>query len=285
MAAAMILAERAVIAVEGAERFTFLQGLVTQDMRLLESGEQALLYSALLSAQGKILFDFFLHQRAEAVLIDIAACWAEEALTLLKRYRLRAKISMTLSDESLVVSELEGNVACHAEWMMANDPRDALMGMRGIVTAAQAKEAGLVAADAAYWQHQLQLGIPDSRDFDREKAYIAEYGLDQLNAVSFTKGCYVGQEIVARMKHRAKLRKFLHQLRTQNGHDMPEIGAPVMAGEKEIGTLLAVHRGEGLAILNRDKLRGNEQDVTVKGQKIQPPLMPRWFTLPPADSI
>ncbi len=171
----------------------FLQGLVTQD-----TAAELPLWAALLTPQGKALFDFFLWDDGADVLID---CEAERAEALVKRlslYRLRRKIGIALDAELGVFwsNEGEGN----------EDPRLAELGSRWIGAISPDDED----VSAAYRAHRLSLGVTEGVDeLGDGKTLWLEANAIELNGVSFTKGCYVGQENTARMNWRAKVNRRL----------------------------------------------------------------------------
>jgi tRNA-modifying protein YgfZ len=230
-----LLTNRAVIAVAGPEARSFLQGLVTNDTTAVAPGRPA--YAALLTAQGKILFDFLVGEADGTLLID---CRKEAREALIKRlslYKLRAKVEIAPRDDLAVA--LEGPA----------DPRLATLGGRSIVPV----ETG-EAADAAYLARRLELGVPEGEDFGSDRMFAMDAGLDELHAISFTKGCYVGQELTARMKHRGTDRKRLLLVATAAGSPLPAPGTPVTSGEIELGAIASVYGARGFALVRQDRL-------------------------------
>ena len=172
----------------------FLQGLVTQDVSAVQQGAPQ--WSALLSAQGKLLFDFFLWADGDAILIDCEADQAEALLKRLKLYRLRRKIDLALDP------------AIGVHWAVTADgqpvdPRLPALGHRWLGAVEQAD-----GADEAYRQHRLSLGVTEGvAELGSDKTLWLECNAAELNGVSFTKGCYVGQENTARMNYRQKVNR------------------------------------------------------------------------------
>jgi len=229
-----ILSDRAVIALTGPEAKSFLQGLVTNDVTELTPDNPV--YAALLSAQGKILFDFLLHADGEGVLID---CMAEARPALIKRlslYKLRAKLEIAPRDDLAVV--LQGPA----------DPRHNALPPRSIQPIAGAP------TDAAYLTARLALGIPEGPDFGSERIFALDAGLDELHGVAFDKGCYVGQELTARMKHRGTDRKRVIVVTTVDGTPLPALGTAVKAGDSELGQITAAYSDRGFALIRLDRL-------------------------------
>ena len=266
----ILLNDRAVLALSGAERFSFLQGLLTQDVSVLESGQSELLYAAMLNPQGKIRFDLFLHRQEERLLLDVAAHQLEEVRKTLSLYKLRAKVELTEAPELCVIASLV------ATPQLPEDPRLAAMGHRGIV-AREALVGQALQPLETYHTHRIAFGVPDSTDFIADRAYVAEYGLEHLNGVSFTKGCYVGQEVVARMKHRTSVHKLLHQVESESGAPLPAIGTEITASGKVIGQLRSSIENQGLAILHREKLAQAEGALQAGEVKIITASLPEWF--------
>lgn len=246
-----ILNDRAVIAVTGPDARSFLQGLITNDIAKLTPASP--LYAALLSPQGKILFDFLLFAEGDDVLID---CHKDSRDALIKRlslYKLRAKVAVAARDDRIVV------VDCGPP-----DPRLSALGQRSIVSAATETTDGTDAYHDWRWDH----GVPEAFDFGSEKIFAMDAGLDELKAISFTKGCYVGQELTARMKHRGTDRKRL--LPISGGQHLPAAGTALTAGGSEVGTIMSSYDGYGFALIRLDRLQSasdgvmaGEKDVTI----------------------
>jgi len=238
--------DRAVLRVSGPDTRDFLQGLVTNDVRGLEQGA---VYAALLSPQGKYLFDFFLVPDGEAVLVDVKADRAAALAQRLGMYRLRAKVAIEPADLGVVV----GTGA--APEGAAADPRDAALGWRAYGDAA-AMLAGIAPlAPDELTRRRVALGVPESGiELLPDDSYILEMGFERLRGVDFRKGCYVGQEVTARMKHKTELRKGLARVRIDG--EAPPPGTEIRAGDKVAGTLYSAAGGLGLAYLRFDRAAG-----------------------------
>jgi len=223
------LEDRTVIAVAGPEARSFLQGLITNDVERLAPGKGV--YAALLTPQGKILFDFFLVEGDGAVLMDCAALARDTLLKRLSLYKLRSKVVLEPRDQLAVLAEWDGS---HAKYAIDYpDPRVDTLGRRAIVAKGEMRSDVLpAAADRA---HRLALGVPEAEDFGSDRMFALDGGLDELNAVDFKKGCYVGQELTARMKHRGTARKRLLPVKS----DAAIAGAAVSAAGREIGEVVS----------------------------------------------
>ena len=265
-----VLPDRGVIEVTGPDRVAFLQGLVSNDVSGLVTGQAV--WAALLTPQGKWLADFFVIETGEAFLIDAEREAVPGLVQRLSRFRLRSKV--TLRDVSA-----EWHV--HAAWgapppgceVVAADPRLAGAGWRVLhATPLPADESA-----EAYDAHRLALGLPDgSRDMAAEKSVLLEGGFDELNGVSWSKGCYMGQELTARTRYRGLLKKRLFPVDVVGG--MPEPGTPLTdAAGAEVGEMRSGREGRGLALLRIDAL---DRAPFRAGEAMVTPQIPAWMRLP-----
>lgn len=236
------LERRAVLDVTGEDRVGFLQGLVSNDVALAGPGRAV--WAALLTPQGKWLADFFITAEGERLLLDVEAGQAAMLVQRLSRYRLRAKVAVGAT--SLVVQAgWDGPMPEGA----AADPRMAGAGWR-LVTA---DPVPTTASEVAYDLHRLGLGLPDgSSDMESEKTTLLEAGFDELHGVSWTKGCYMGQELTARTKYRGLLKRRLVAVGVEG--PLPEPGTPVLAGGVEAGSMRSGRGQRGLALLRLDAI-------------------------------
>ena len=258
---AVLLDDRAVLAISGPQARDFLQGLVTNDI-VGGLAPGAGLYTALLSPQGKILFDFLMTEGDGALLLDVALETRDALLKKLKMYKLRAKLEIEARDQLAVFVDLKGHpqnrVVPYADRAVSfPDPRLAALGMRSI--GARAEMPANLPGPRAYHQHRLALGVPEGSDFGFEKIFALDAGLAELNGVSFTKGCYIGQELTSRMKHRATSRKRILTVRAEA--PLPASGA-VTRGGTEIGELISTHGNTAFALIRLDRLEESQGDVT-----------------------
>jgi len=258
---AVLLDDRAVLAISGPQARDFLQGLVTNDI-VGGLAPGAGLYTALLSPQGKILFDLLVTEGDGALLLDVALETRDALLKKLKMYKLRAKLEIEARDQLAVFVDLKGHpqnrVVPYADRAVSfPDPRLAALGMRSI--GARAEMPANLPGPRAYHQHRLALGVPEGSDFGFEKIFALDAGLAELNGVSFTKGCYIGQELTSRMKHRATSRKRILTVRAEA--PLPASGA-VTKGGTEIGELISTHGNIAFALIRLDRLEESQGDVT-----------------------
>ena len=239
MRAALI--DRSVVTISGPETHAFLQGLITNDMEKLNSNNP--LYAALLTPQGKILFDFILaDDGAGGVFLDCAAPIRDALMKRLALYRLRAKVEIKPRDDLAV---LVGWNEPRPETAF-DDPRLAALGWRAV------EPRNHAGGDDNYLRHRLELGIPEGGDFGQDRMFALDADLEELHGVSFDKGCYVGQELTARMKHRGTARKRLLPIQSIDGSDLGP--APVGAGSVNIGDITSIYGACGFALLRLDRL-------------------------------
>ena len=233
-------ADRRVWAIGGRDALHFLQGLVTNDLRPLERGD-GIVWAALLSPQGKYLADFFVVRSGGRLFLDIAAGLAEATVRRLSMYKLRADVQISESALS-VVRGLEPPPAGALP-----DPRHPALGWRGYGLPGGAP---VIDWDAIRVTHL----IPESGiELIPDDSYILEHGFERLHGVDFRKGCYVGQEVTARMKHKTELRKGLARVRIAG--EAP-VGAEITADGKPAGTLFTRAGGFALAHLRFDRAEG-----------------------------
>lgn len=262
-----LLEDRAIIAVSGQEARGFLQGLITNDIEKVTPANA--LYAVLLTPQGKILFDFLLAEGDGALLIDCAAASRDALVKRLTMYRLRAKVTIEPRDQLEVLVGLTGRPALRGNTF--DDPRHPALGTRSI--GARAEMPSDVGTSAQYHNHRLELGIPEGSDFGSDRMFALDGNLDELHAVSFEKGCYVGQELTARMKHRGTARKRLLPI---SGTALPASGT-LKAGGRDIGEMVSAYGTRGFASVRLDRLEEAGADaIEVDGIVINL-IKPAWL--------
>ncbi len=230
------LPDRTVLRVDGEDAARFLQGLLTNDVETLAEDEAR--HAALLSPQGKILFEMFVVRAEGAYFIETARSLAAELKKKLDFYRLRSKVAIVDMTEEVEVAAVWGGTVASDEVLAYADPRLPLLGQRIILpkgaTATLDAVARLETPDD-YHAHRIALGVPEAgRDYALGDTFPHEADMDQLAGVDFRKGCYVGQEVVSRMQHRATARKRVVPVRYLDGF-RPIDGDVVKAGDIEIG--------------------------------------------------
>ena len=269
------LTDRAILALAGQGTRDFLQGLVTNDLGQLLPGKA--LYTAMLTPQGKILFDFLVVEGDGALLLDCPSDLREGLARKLRMYRLRARIEIEPRDQLGVFVALaghpQGRPAPYAERAVTfEDPRQCGLPRRSI--GALAEMPSNLAGPAGYHALRRELGVPEGSDFGSEKVFALDAGLEELKGVSFTKGCYVGQELTSRMKHRGTARKRILTVRAEV--PLPPPGTLLAAGGQEIGELLSADGGNGFALVRLDRLADSSGPVTA-GEISVALVKPAWL--------
>lgn len=240
-----LLTSRAVIRIGGPEGRTFLQGLITQEPP--PPGEAA--FAALLTPQGKILFDFLILAGAADFFLDCYAASAEALAKRLSLYRLRAKVTVDpLLDWG--VGWDTGDAGADDTLAFA-DPRLAALGRRRIGTRASLGEG---IAETDWNKHRIAIGVPEfGADFAGDQVFLLDVNYDALAGVSYKKGCFVGQEVTSRMKRKGEIRK--RTLRASFDGAPPAKGTPVAAGDSTIGEILSGVDNAALALIRVDRLK------------------------------
>jgi hypothetical protein len=263
------LPSRGVVEIAGDDRVSFLQGLVSNDVTQAAPGRAV--WTGLLSPQGKWLSDFFILAEGERLLLDCPADHVAMLLAKLTRFRLRAAVRL---------GDASADLAVHAAWggtpdlphgaIAAPDPRLPEAGWRILSPASLPASAG----PADYDLHRLGLGLPDAGDMEADKTVLLEAGFDELNGVSWSKGCYLGQELTARTKYRGLVKRRLVPVTVEG--PLPAPGTPVFRDGQDVGNLRS---GCGAAALALLRLEALEADRLECGQARLSPRVPAWMKL------
>ncbi|MGO4572991.1 CAF17-like 4Fe-4S cluster assembly/insertion protein YgfZ [Microvirga sp. 2TAF3] len=249
------LSDRGVVRVYGEDAKSFLDGLITSDLDRVSP--QAARLGALLTPQGKILFDFIVFEAPQDIgggyYLDVMRVFAPDLAKRLGFYKLRAKITIEdRSDTLAVVAGWDTPKPADEAGLVAEDPRLPALGWRAIVAAEDAVEFAQGSAED-YHARRIALGVPEGgRDFLFGDAFPHEALMDQLHGVDFDKGCYVGQEVVSRMQHRGTARTRIVPAVYEGGF-AAEVGVEVTAGEKTLGKTGTGAKGHGLIMIRLDR--------------------------------
>ncbi|MBL4853706.1 MAG: folate-binding protein YgfZ [Robiginitomaculum sp.] len=240
--------ERSVISLRGDDVAEFLNGLITNSL------QDDLTFAALLTPQGKVIADFFIHKAGDHFLLETAEKFAKVLALRLKMYKLRAKIDIV---------DVSADYDIYALWdgtgnIGLNDPRHPKLGQRLL-----AKPGSLSPEHTPedYDLHRMSLGVPDSMwDFDTEQMFPADANMDLLNGVDYKKGCFIGQEVVSRMHRKTDVRKRMRAVKLSG---TAQAGDGVKAGGRTIGKLNHVRGDMGMALIRLDRLAASTDDVLV----------------------
>ncbi len=257
---AALLPDRGVVKVAGDDSRTFLNGLITGDMAKVAPDKAR--FAALLTPQGKIIADFIVAEvdpaEGSGFFLDCPRALAPLLVEKFNFYKLRAKVIAEDLSAILGVMAVWDQPALSEYGLAYPDPRLVALGTRvmlpqHLATEAAADLGATLVDQTVYEAHRIALGIPrGGLDFSYGDTFPHEADMDQLAGVDFDKGCYVGQEVVSRVEHRASARNRVVPI-TYDDY-APSSGLPVMAGEKQVGVLGSTANKRGLAMLRLDRV-------------------------------
>ncbi len=251
----IILSDRAVLAISGEDRHSFLNTLLSADVAETEGAAR---FAALLSPQGKLLADILCLTEADRVLIDYPT--HSDFAKRLRMYKLRAAVTLDLLDDWSVGALLAGRTTVgDPPTAVFADPRAKTLGHRIFAPALVGSRDR-----TAYDRARIAAVVPEGpTDLEPNKALLLENGFERLGGVDFRKGCFVGQEVTARMKYRNLGKKRLMAIRCDGGDGALEAGEAIMAGERTAGTVLTATNGEALALIRHEFA---DKPLTISGQ-------------------
>jgi folate-binding protein YgfZ len=288
-----VLEARGVLEIAGEDRIAFLQGLVSNDVT--KAGPERAIHAALLTAQGRYLFDFFIIARSEALYLDTEAARRDDLKRRLGLYKLRSKVTIADASDRFIVAvgfgtgaasglglpDLPGAARACDGGVAYVDPRLAALGLRLLLPrttgTAALEAAGFAPADqSAYDRLRLAQGVPDgSRDLPVEKAILLEAGFDELNGIDWQKGCYMGQELTARTKYRALIKKRLLPVAVDG--PLPAPGTIVTLDGAEAGEIHSGRDDRALALLRLDAVAAAQNGARLMaGAARVTPEKPGW---------
>ncbi len=253
---------------DGQDRVAFLQGLVSNDVALAERGQAV--WAALLTPQGKWLADFFVFSDDERLLLDCERDQVPMLIQRLTRFRLRSKVTLRAADELHVHVAWDGQPS--ATTIMSPDPRLPTAGWRLISDG----PLPTTAFETDWDRHRIALGLPEgSRDMEADKSILLEAGFDELGGISWTKGCYMGQELTARTKYRGLVKRRLVPVSVHG--PLPVPGTPILRNGQDVGTMRSGRDQSGLALVRMDAV----DDLLVCGDSTLTAAIPAWMRLTP----
>jgi tRNA-modifying protein YgfZ len=272
------LPDRTVILVDGPDAEHFLQNIVTTDLDTLARGEAK--PGALLTPQGKIMFDFVISRQGETgFALDCRADVADDFVRRLTLYKLRARVDISKQEQSVVLARWQDDSASSSIDSSASQTDPGWLADKrfppeaGVLRGYDAGAADAAADDFA--KLRVVHGIAESGpDFPLGDAFPHDVLLDQTGGVGFRKGCYVGQEVVSRMQHRGTARRRVMLVEAQD--DLPPGGADIRADGRAIGTLGGTSGKRGLAIVRIDRVK----DALEAGKEISAGDVPVTLSIP-----
>jgi tRNA-modifying protein YgfZ len=254
------LHDRGVVRVAGADARKFLQGLITNDIAKVDGG--GAVHAAVLSPQGKILFDFFVVAADGGYLIEVRRERVGELTKRLGFYRLRVAVELG-EEPSFKVAAGWGDRVNPGNTIVYADPRLPELGFRMILTKDDAQLGCAPASEEDYQARRIKFGVPEGGlDYAFGETFPHEALLDQLNGVDFKKGCFVGQEVVSRMEHRGTARKRI--VPVEGDGPLPASGTSVEVGVVPLGSLGSVSGSSGLALIRLDRA----EEALARGEQL-----------------
>lgn len=263
---------RGVLKITGPQAREFLQGMITNDVNQCTLDHA--IYSAFLTANGKFLYDFFMIQSGDSLLIDAEKSILDEFQATLLKYRMRSKLDIENITSQMDVALLygEGTPPTIENGIIYTDPRLKQLGHRAILPTNTSLDVP-PGDETEFNLHRMKLGVPSPADMIMDKSIILEDGLDELGAIDWKKGCYRGQELIARTRYRGLVRKRLLPVEITGA--APDFDTDIMAGDQKAGKMRTHQNNWGLALLRLEFL---DQKLTV-GDTILTPRKPDWIKL------
>ncbi|MEQ8318796.1 MAG: folate-binding protein [Rhodospirillales bacterium] len=280
--------DRSIIRITGDDSRSFLQGLISNDIHRADG--QHGLYAALLTPQGKYLFDFFIVADGDALLLDCLSADADALLKKLTMFKLRSKaaledisadnsVHLLFGDGALDLLDAGTQTKTPDGVLLYADPRLAGAGVRAIAPKDfdAAKLGGTEASEEDYQRHRIRLGLPEAPlDLEKDKSILLESGFDELAGVDWKKGCYMGQELTARTKYRGLIKKRLVPVHIDG--EVPASGTDISLDGKRVGELRSVSGDLGMAMLRLQAIDAGQP--LSAGAATLTPAPPDWLLLP-----
>ena len=253
------LADSKFLSISGEDRGNFLQDLITNDIHKCDSTN--LIYSCLLTPQGKFIADFFIIDHENSYLIETHKKFAEDLINKLKIYKLRAKVEINIVNDLLSLSIIKNNDLLQSETdvLLFKDPRNDKLGNKVFVAKKKFKEIkkkyNLIEDNFEKYRELLIKNlIPfSSEDLIQDKSLLLENNFDKINAIDWEKGCYVGQEITARMKYRALLKKSIRAVEIISGH--VNCGNQINFNQNKVGEIISSFNKLAIAMLKIEEAK------------------------------
>ena len=263
------LQSRSLIAVGGPDWRSFLQGLITQDVETPD--RETARFGALLTPQGRLLYDLFVVEREEGAWLDVEAEHRDALMQRLAMYRLRAKVEIAADETPVsILFSTDGAPPKPANPRWVADGRLAELGWRGY--GADVPAGAVEAAEDEREAQKLRLGVPGPKDWGVDRTYPIEANFDLLNGIAFQKGCFVGQETTSRMKRRGVIKN--RMLPIVFDGEAPPVGTEVLNGDLRAGEVLSGREGRAIALVRLDRALGRELTVEGRPARVE---VPAWM--------
>ena len=264
----ILLETRAIAKITGKDNSKFLQGLLSNDITKLSPNNP--LYACMLTPQGKYFADFFLVANQEEILLDMPALRQDEILKKLNIYKLRSSVTITKCPEYKVTSFIQENNINLNKSIIFTDPRSNNMCKRGFIHQDNLVDLqnNFIKSQDAYDNARIDNFIAEGeKDLIPEKSFLLEYGLDELNAIDYNKGCYVGQELIARTHYLGKIRKQIVQVKAKQ--TLPILGTEIYANKQKLGIICSSSQNRGLALVRVEDVNNLDQNQKITANNIE----------------
>ena len=259
------LTDRGLVRISGADCIDFLQNLLTCDLKELQASGTK--FGALLTPQGKLQFDFVLHRLDDSILIDMQKSILPDFVKRMDTYKLRSNVEIEDISSSHIVLGIWNTTRAIDNAIASNpDPRLPDLGFRSVCLSEKVADAisdpSLAPCQLEdYHNFRIKLGVPaGDHDFQYGSVFPYDVNMDNLNGIDFAKGCYIGQEVISRMKHRSTARK-RSVIVTADG-PLPVAGTEIRAEGRGIGTLGSSAEGIGIAVIRLDRAKSSMDSST-----------------------
>lgn len=264
-----ILNNRSLIEIKGDDCKKFLQGLITNNVEKVNQND--LTYSVMLSPQGKFLYDFFIFEVDNSLMLDCFSLRRDEIIKKLNIYKLRSKVEISKNDEFRIGQDLKGNLKTDSDIISFKDPRHNSLKNRFYLKNSNPLNQSFVSDNADYNFVRIKNKIAESElDLTYDKSFILEFGFDELNAIDYEKGCYVGQEPTARTHYRGEIRKKLCHVTIENLQEV-EKNQEISCEGKSAGIVLSSifyqNKLHALALIRLEFLE-NSNNLKLENNKI-----------------
>jgi folate-binding protein YgfZ len=261
-----LLKERTVVRLSGADRFKFLQGLISNDINKLNT--QQAIYACMLTPQGKYFSDFFLTKEQDSILFDLPSARQTDILKKLNIYKLRSDVELSLCPEYIVAYLPEENITLKKSIVFL-DPRSPALRLRGFIHKTDLT-ALIDPSPDAYDLIRINNFIAEGeKDLIPEISFPLEYGIDQLHGIDYNKGCYIGQELIARTHYRGNIRKEIVQI---EGLDkLPELGTIIYANDAnktKLGLVCSSVHNKGLALIRSEDVVNLNTNIAITANEM-----------------
>lgn len=275
MAKYCILEDRAVIEVEGADSFKLLQSMITNDMNLLNS--QDAIYALFLSPVGRFLFDAFISKKNEGYYLEVNKENAPKLLQRLNFFKLHSKVDFKINNDIEVIYSKEPALIKQA-YTTYQDPRFDKLGFRSLILRTNLSKLSAIPDNNLYLNDKFEYTIPDGFiDYVYDKTLPPEYGAEQLKAISYTKGCYTGQEVISRAKYQGEIRKTLFKIVFSQIVEQDLTNVEIIQSDDKVGFITSSWKDKAIALLRMEKINFNNE-VNIRGSSAKI-LKPEWQAL------